>query len=60
MSTLKKSVATMWAAWTERNDRQVGPLRRGAGPRSWSFMIRATVLGARVTPRLTSSPWIRR
>src|ERR1035438_10817399 len=49
VSTWKKSVATTPEAWARRNARQVGPLRRGAGPRPWSFKTLAMVLAPRRT-----------
>ena len=47
-------------AGADRNWRQVGPDRRGAGSSPGSFMIFQTVEAATVWPRPTSSPWMRR
>jgi hypothetical protein len=44
----------------ERNCRQVGPARRGAGSRPASFRIVQTVEAAMGWPSPTNSPWIRR
>ena len=56
----KKSVATMPLAWAERNSLQVGPSRRGAGPRLCRRRTVATLVFDTVTPSFLSSPTIRR
>ena len=42
----------------DRNCRQVGPARRGAGSRPALFKMFQTIEAATVWPRPTSSPWI--
>ena len=46
MSMVKKSQATIAAAWALSNSRQVGPQRRGAGSSPARFRIHHTVEGA--------------
>ena len=58
VSTLKKSVARMPAAWALRNSAQVGP-RRGAGPKPWRRSTRRTDAAPTRMPSLRSSPWMR-
>src|SRR5919106_2768991 len=59
VSTVKKSQATMPLAWAERNWRQVGPSRRGAGPRPARRRIVRIVVAETMTPKPRSSPLIR-
>jgi hypothetical protein len=57
---VKKSHATMPAAWARRNSRQLGPDLRGAGPSPARASNRRTVVGDTQRPSLASSPPIRR
>jgi hypothetical protein len=57
---VKKSQATMLAAWVRRNSRQPGPDLRGAGPSPARASSRRTVDGDTRKPSLASSPLIRR
>jgi hypothetical protein len=59
VSTVKKSQASMVAAYWRRNCCQLGPARLGAGPRRWASRIRLAVLGDTRRPSLSSSPAIR-
>jgi hypothetical protein len=56
---VKKSHATMLAACTRRNSRQLGPEHLGAGPRPARTSKRRTVLGETERPSVLSSPAIR-
>ena len=60
LSTVRKSQATMLAAWVRRNSRQLGPDPRGAGPSPARASSRRTVDGDNRKPSLASSPPIRR
>ncbi len=60
MSTLKKSHAINPFACAVRNSAQVGPDRRGDGSMPWCFKIAQTLDAAMATPKVKSSPWIRR
>ena len=54
-----KSIARIASACAEKNCRQVGPDRRGAGSSPALFKIFQTVEAAAASPRPTSSPWMR-
>ena len=58
-STVKKSHASIVAAWVRRNCRQVVRLRWGAGGIRSRFSTRRTVEAPTRMPRPSSSPWIR-
>jgi hypothetical protein len=60
VSTWAKSTARIAWACADRNCRQVGPDRRGAGSSPASFKIFQTVEAATGWPSPTNSPWIRR
>jgi hypothetical protein len=52
VSTVKKSVANGPAAWARRNATQLGPPRRGAGPRPCRRRIARTEVAETTTPSL--------
>src|SRR6266511_3467811 len=58
VSTVKKSQANTPLPCARRNSLQVGPVRRGPGPRPARRRIRRSVLAPTRTPSLRSSPWI--
>ena len=60
MSTEKKSQANIDDAWERMNSAQVGLLRIGAGSMPFLRKMVQTLEGARTTPILANSPWIRR
>ena len=60
VSTVKKSHATIAAAWLRRNVAHDCDVRPGAGSIPAVLRIAQTVDGAIVTPSRTSSPWMRR
>ncbi len=59
VSTVKKSHATIPSAWARRNCVQLGPVRRGAGPRPCRRSSVLIVVAPTRTPSLRSSPQIR-
>ena len=60
MSTVKKSQATIPAAWLRRNVVHDSNARPGAGSMRACLRIAHTVDAAMVMPSRASSPWIRR
>ncbi len=60
VSTLKRSHATTPRVWSRRKEDQLGPSRRGAGPRPAYPNRRCTVLGEIRMPRRRNSPTMRR
>jgi len=60
VSTVKKSHAKTPAAWERRNSVQLGPLRLGAGPKSWRRRMLRTDVADTLIPTLAHSPQIRR
>jgi hypothetical protein len=56
---VKKSIAMIPFACALKNSAQVGPLRRGAGPRPWLRGTRRTDVAPTRTPSFRSSPWMR-
>jgi hypothetical protein len=60
VSTQKKSLATIPAAWERRNVVHDSAPRPGAGSIRGFLRIAQTVEAAIVTPSPTSSPWMRR
>src|ERR1700694_4993678 len=59
VSTVKKSQVTMPGAWARRNSIQVGPRRRGAGPRWWRRTMVRTEVAEMTRPSLAHSPLTR-
>jgi hypothetical protein len=49
----------MLCAWARRNSDQLGPIRRGAGPRPELRNTVAIVVAETLIPSFGSSPWIR-
>jgi hypothetical protein len=49
----------MLCAWARRNSDQLGPIRRGAGPRPELRNMVAIVVAETLIPSFSSSPWIR-
>ena len=49
----------MLCAWARRNWDQLGPIRRGAGPRPETRNAVATVVAETLIPSFSSSPWMR-
>jgi hypothetical protein len=56
----KESAATIASAWERTNAAHVSEVRCGAGSTPASVRISQTVDAATVTPRTSSSPWMRR
>jgi hypothetical protein len=59
VSTVNKSHATIPSACARRNCVQLGPVRRGAGPRPWRRSSVLMVVAPTRMPSLRSSPQIR-
>jgi hypothetical protein len=59
VSTVKKSHATIPAAWWRRNARQVVAVRRGTGFRPWRRSVVQTAVADTCTSSRRSSPLIR-
>ena len=59
VSTVRKSQASAAAAWARRNWVQLGPPRRGAGPRRWRRRMVRTDVAETFTPSLRHSPEMR-
>src|SRR4030095_5362323 len=55
----KKSAAMMASAWERKNAAHVCDVRCGAGSMPASLRISHTVEAATLTPRTSSSPWMR-
>jgi len=55
----RRSPATRLCAWTRRNSDQLGPIRRGAGPRPALRNTVAIVVAETLIPSPFSSPWMR-
>jgi hypothetical protein len=49
----------MLCAWARRNSGQLGPIRRGAGPRPEARNTLATVVAETLIPSFSSSPSMR-
>jgi hypothetical protein len=49
----------MLCAWARRNSDQLGPIRRGAGPRPETRNTVAIVVAETLIPSFSSSPWMR-
>jgi hypothetical protein len=49
----------MLCAWARINSDQLGPIRRGAGPRPEARNTFATVVAETLIPSFGSSPWMR-
>jgi hypothetical protein len=49
----------MPCAWARRNSDQLGPIRRGAGPRLEMRNMVAIVVAETLIPSFSSSPWMR-
>jgi hypothetical protein len=60
VSTVKKSAATMAAAWARRKARQVTETRRGAGRSPLPSSTGRMVVADTDIPSFCSSPWMRR
>jgi len=60
VSTEKKSQASIDTAWERRNSAQVGPFCVGDGLMPFRRKMAQTLEGAKTTPIVASSPWIRR
>jgi hypothetical protein len=60
VSTVKKSNARIPRAWARRNSLQVGPARRGAGPRPFPRSSVRILVAETLMPSLASSPRILR
>jgi hypothetical protein len=60
VSTQKKSLATIPAAWERRNVVHDSARRPGAGSSRCFFRVAQTVEAAMVMPSAVSSPWMRR
>jgi Transposase len=58
-SVKRRSPATRLCAWARRNSDQLGPIRRGAGPRPAVRNTVAIVVAETLTPSPFSSPWMR-
>ncbi len=58
-SVERRSPATRLCAWARRNSDQLGPIRRGAGPRPALRNTLAIVVAETLTPSPFSSPWMR-
>jgi hypothetical protein len=55
----RRSPATRLCAWARRNSDQLGPIRRGAGPRPALRNTLAIVVAETLIPSPFSSPWMR-
>jgi hypothetical protein len=58
-SVERRSPATRLCAWARRNSDQLGPIRRGAGPRPAPRNTVAIVVAETLIPSPFSSPWMR-
>jgi hypothetical protein len=55
----RRSPPSMLCAWARRNSDQLGPMRRGAGPRPDLRNTLAIVVAETLIPSFSSSPWMR-